>query len=263
MTNRTSGTSPQQRGNAQEAIHPLDRHQPRDQRDHRGILGQSELGAQRRSPLRAGRVGDQKGREVEPERHHGKALTRRHAELGELVADLLGHRDQPVGTAREEALDLQEERVAPAGEVAAERVTVEGVDEDGPPAGPEGEQDGEPPERPCLRRVRVHDARLPGTERAHQGAQGDEIVRAGIPLQRGDPHRAHPQVGGQVVHVPLVGGFAAADQRRVVAQRRQALRQRDRLDRRPSDVQPRDDPDQPDRRRVRAPVRAHPSASGP
>ena len=92
-------------GDAKETVHPLDRHEPSDQRDDLVVGRNAQLGAEPMPPSGSFVGTGAEWLEVEPQRHDLEAVGVRHAQLDELVADFVADRDQRIGAAREGPLD--------------------------------------------------------------------------------------------------------------------------------------------------------------
>ncbi len=132
-----------------------------------------------------------------PRRMTSICSARSHAEADEVVAHLLGHRDEPRRAPRQEALDPQEQRVLPGGEVAAQRMAVERVHDDARPAAAAGER-GEAPQRAGLRRVGVHEVRAKAAQRAHEVQEGEHVAQPDLPPHPRDAQRHDAELAGEL-----------------------------------------------------------------
>ena len=145
------------------------------------VVTDPELAANALPAARALRAANLERRQVEPERHDGEAAGVRDAEPDEVVADLLADGDQQVGATRQPSLDLAIDGGRARREIARQRVSVEGVDQDRPRAAAEPrDQRGAAAERPCLSRVRVDDVRPLAADDPDQRDQRPDVMPARV-----------------------------------------------------------------------------------
>src|SRR5205823_14062242 len=116
--------------------------------------------------------------EFDPEADHGEALTRRDSERDEVVPDLRADGDQRRRSRGEPALQEPEEERAKRSEVAAENVTVEGVDDDRRSLR-SCEERRDPSDRAGLGGVRVEDLRAFAPDQPREPERGDEVAQRG------------------------------------------------------------------------------------
>jgi hypothetical protein len=143
---------------------------------------------------------------------NGEPTGRGDAERDEVVADLRAHGDER-GRAREDALGESERTFLPRPEIAAQDVAVERVDAD--LRLPRRER-GDPPDRPCLRRVRVQDIRAALAQNPSHRDDRRPLVRPELPPQRVDVDRRHVSLAGEVCHRLLALGDTPVDDEHVV-----------------------------------------------
>jgi len=104
------GPAGDQLGDPQEAIDALDRHQPGDERHERNAFGHAQF---QTDGLRAGRVLlalNLKRRQIEAERDHLDAVSRRDAQAHEIIRHLIGDRHDLRAATAETTLDASEDR---------------------------------------------------------------------------------------------------------------------------------------------------------
>ena len=179
--------------------------------------------------------------ERDPEPDHRELLTRRDAELDELVPHLRAHRDQGVRDARERPLHLAEERCPGRAEVPLEHVPVERVQDDRGPRAP-GQQRRRAADRAGLRRVRVQDVRPLLADDLREPLDRAGVVAEGhLALHLGDAHDPDAETLGDEGHRILAAREAPSHERRVVPARLEARREVGDVDRRAAHVEARDD----------------------
>jgi hypothetical protein len=221
----------------------LDRRQAADRRDYLAVHRHTE----RAASGRAARVVDGcEGAQVEAERDHAISIDGADVMLvHEFIPDLGRDRDNRIAHPRELTFGAGEESRREAAKISIEHVTVVRVHDPRAPAACSRAVVGEgrePADRARLRHVGVDDVGVEAAEETIERRDGGDIVnRRDLTAKRGDAANVHAAIRQQVAHVAFVGAKRSVHEQRFDAAIGQALRQRDRLDRGSSDVQPRDD----------------------
>jgi len=151
--------------------------------------------------------------------------------------------DDCVGDAREQALERDEQRALGRGEVTLEHVPVVGVHHQGAPLATPGQVVDEsrgPRDQAGLGHVRVDDRRPVAAHLAeHREERAQVMQRRDRTAQGLDEHEGGSR-RREVAHVAFAAIEAAVNQDRIVASFGEPRGERDRLNRRPTDVQARD-----------------------
>ena len=185
--------------------------------------------------------------EIETEGNHRDALGRRDTQGDQVVADFVGDGHQPGRAARQDSLDGNKHGGAPPSEVPGQNVSMECVDPNWRPSRAE-QQRGGATDGAGLRRMRVQDRRphpckQPGGLDHRAEIMGPERSPERIQSQRHDA-----KIVSKMIHRALLRSLPASHQHRRVPSLPEPLRQRECLDRRASDVQPPDHPNDAQRR---------------
>jgi hypothetical protein len=221
----------------QHVVRPLDGGHASDPADHERVRADAEDAPDlaTRDPVELDTFTN-----LDAEAEDGELLRRSHAESDEVVAHLGADRDEHRRPPCERPLQDAERRRRRTAEVATQHVAVERVHDHRGAGRPRGES-RDASDRARLGGVRVEDRRSLATDergkpddRAQVAQGGDLAVQL---VQRDDRDAALPR---DLRHRFLAAGERARDERRVVAAGREALRQIGDVQRRASDVQPRD-----------------------
>ena len=221
----------------EEVVGSLDLGHPAEPADDEPIRSDPELGPHGGA---GPRLDADSPLEIEAEPDDRDPLRGRDSEPHEIVANLRADRDERIGDGREAPLDPNEGRRLRGPEVAAEHVTVIGVDDDRRPR--RARQHGcRPPDGPGLGRVGVEDVRPEITDQGPQAANGRRVDERGdLPLELGDVDRVHAELLGDILHRPLAASHTPGHEHRLVADLVELLAQIRDVQRGPPDVQPGD-----------------------
>src|ERR1035437_9094080 len=219
-------------GHAKKSIDSLDGHEG----DYLGFVWYSQLA----SKLAAHGVTlgplDRERSKVNAERHDRESVGRRHSEARQLIANLLGNRDQGVGAPGKNALDDRVEASGTRIKVAGQRMTMKSVNQDALVT-TESYQGTQTSERTRLCRMGMDDLRAGSSQLAYESEQGRQIMQAGIPTKRADEHWLHEELIGKVVHAALLWPLATTKKACAIAQWIEQAREQDGLDGGPANVQ--------------------------
>ena len=222
------------------------RRKPADGRNDMSVRrkGKDDAGASTGTRVDAGKLS-----EVESKRHNAVLLRATDSITSEKVFLHSGrHGDEPIGDAREPALDPDEGCGRGPSEIPLQYVAVVGLDDARPVSSADRAVVGrcrKAPQRAGLRHVRVDDVRSESTQHPIELPQCPRVVgRGGTTLQHAHGHGRRPGSSAveQVAHVALSIADGSVHEERVHTAFRQPRGEIDRLNRRAADVQARNNP---------------------
>src|ERR1039457_166120 len=114
-------------------------------------------------------------------------------------------------------------------------------------AEPPSHERSQPSECPCLGCMRMNDLRSVASHDSDERDQRADVVPARIPAQVRHEYRLHTELLSKVIHASLVFSRLTAHERSRITERLESPSQIDGLNRGAADVEPSDDPYDPDR----------------